>query len=198
VDAQNLHKLCSDFVHFFSDLQKAQGTRPTGSSIPRLDRYPYVESALLTLKNFARSPIPICGQNIPPQTHIDESLRLVTLFYIAATWKDCLLSPRRYGDDLKNLDAALRSKMNMEAYGWNDSLANLYIIAVSGTGLALTNPLRSAFVIQLMDVARLLDLDLWMHIKERLCDILLGVPTDSSILMLRDRDLLYEHVRGRD
>lgn len=165
--------------------------------IPEIDRYPNIVSALRILKSFPRSSIPITAQNVSAHTCIDELLQLATLFYIAATLKNYLLSPRRYSSDLEYLDASLGSRGENIEYWWRDPFADSYMNLISDKGYALISPSRSALVIDLMDVARLLDLGQWMQVKERLCDILLGNPVESSIYSSWNESILYKHLLKR-
>lgn len=201
-ESHDLRNLCCTFVHFFNDLEQVQGIFSTESGILEIDRYSNIVSALLIIKSFARSSMPITAQKVsaqptPAHTYIDELLQLATLFYIAASLKDYLLSPLGNRGELEKLDAALGSRGDNIETWWRDPFADLYMSAISDKGFALINPSRSALVIDLMDVARLLDLEQWMQIKERLCDILLGNSIESSIYSSWNENMLYKHLSER-
>jgi len=64
-------------------------------------------------------------------------------------------------------------------------------------GGALTNPKRSAFIIRLMDIARLLDLESWKLIKGHLCDTLLGNLDGGNYELFWDKEVLYTELLDR-
>jgi len=194
---QDLRNSCHEFVQFFNSLKEVRDTRPDASVIVTSGRYPFVELAVNRLKSFARYPFPVGGQKLTSHTHIEETIRLVALFYLAVTWRDCLLLPQSFGNGLEEVNSALQLKANMKTNRWHNSIENLYTIAVSGRGMALNNPVRSGYVIQLMGVARLLDLPSWMRVRESLCAALLGTLSRDSSELSWDEDLLYTELVDR-
>jgi len=89
-------------------------------------------------------------------------------------------SPGRVERDFAELNTALEQKAGMTGYRWVNSVENIFNIVISGMGAALTNPKRSGYVIQLMDVVKLFDFPLWMQVKEILLDTLLGTTPDGN------------------
>ena len=189
-DKHTLKGRCDNLVAFFNSLGSLQLRDTATVAIDDKGQHPSLSRAISVLKSYARYPF-TTNNSFSPHTYIEETIRLVTLFYIAVLWQDSLLS----GDfaDMDELNAALEAK---EPY-WSESIETLYNIALSGTGFPIIHPLKSIRVMHLMDVVRLLDLSSWVRVKVTLLEAFAGNPLGQLQGFRWDADLLYEELRYR-
>jgi hypothetical protein len=74
----------------------------------------------------------------------------------------------------------MNTSLQEREWMWAGSIETLYSNVLTGKGLAIANTVRTVFVLQLMNIARLLGLDSWMIVKETLFKLLLGHNVEDS------------------
>jgi hypothetical protein len=191
-EAQDLRNSLHAFVQFFNNLQQLHAARLDTHIFN--GRYPFIERAVTTLKSFTRHSF--SAQKMTSHGYIEESMRLVSLFYIAVTWIDSMLLPDICGKDMEILDSRLKLK-ETKGYGWTKSIENLFDSVLSSETLVLANIVRTSYVLRLIEVARLLDLHLWNQVKEVLLSILLGTLPWDGIELYWNEEELFTQLLGR-
>jgi hypothetical protein len=191
-EAQDLRNSLHAFVQFFNNLQQLHAARLDTNTFN--GRFPFVELAVTTLKSFTRHSF--SAQKMTSHGYIEETMRLVSLFYIAVTWIDSMLLPDICSKDLEILDSRLELKES-KGYGWTKSIENLFDSVLSSETLVLANIVRTSYVLRLIEVSRLLDLHLWNQVKEVLLNTLLCTLPLDGIELYWNEEELFTKLLGR-